>query len=94
MTLMQLSDLSTDERSLLLFFETAAVEHGGLFQGSKISVGDMAIARRWSEAGFINFGMITACDIPLSGYQHTHWIYLSGEAWDLAHEARRARNKR
>lgn len=88
---MKLEEMSRDERSLLLYFETRAVDYGGRVDVRMMNDGDMQIAKMWHENGFIRFGRIVIRDHNGDG---THWCKLSEEAWKLAHEERRAREKR
>jgi hypothetical protein len=84
-----------EEKSLLLFFETQAVDYGGKLEGVRMNADDFAIAKRWNEAGFVQFGRIAYHDIKrLAGVARDHWCVLSDEAWKLAHEERRARCER
>lgn len=95
---MKIEDMNKDEKSLLLFFECAAVDYGGLCKGAHMNAEDIAIAKQWNESGFVKFGRIASKDIksPAAGgrFPNTNWVILSDEAWKLAHEERRARQKR
>lgn len=89
-------DLTTkDERSLLLYLETRAVDHGGRIQDANMNADDFALAKRWVEAGYIEFGRIAFED--LRGGERTvsaHWCHLSPEALEDAHRLRRERAER
>ena len=81
-----------EEKSLLLYFETQAVDYGGTFEGVRMNADDFAIAKRWKDAGFVHFGRIAFHDVKRSGgLARDHWCVLSEEAWKLAHAERRAR---
>jgi len=82
-----LDTMTSDERSLLLYLETRAVDHGGLVDIKHMNKEDMDIAKRWNEEEFIRFGRIKAHSIITC----THWCELSEEAWNLAHAERKAR---
>ena len=88
-----LEDMSRDERGLLLYLETRAVDFGGKVDTRHMNKEDMGIAKRWNDEGFLKFGRIKFHDI-LSAQGGTHWCELSNEAWDLAHAERKARFKR
>lgn len=91
---MKLSDMTKDERSLLLFLETCAVDCGGLVDVKHINREDMALVKKWDESEFIRFGRVRFDDIERLriGHTHyTHWCELSELAFTLAHEERRAR---
>lgn len=92
-----LDTMTSEERSLLLYFETQAVDYGGLIdlkqrraQAGIMNKEDFDIAKKWDEEGFVKFGRIKFHSIIKS----THWCELSEEAWKLAHAERRARCKR
>lgn len=83
-----LEALSRDERSLLLFLETRAVDYCGRVNGVHMNAADFAIAKRWAAEKFIAFGRVIAKCITSDG---AHWVELSDEAWALAHAERKAR---
>lgn len=90
---MKLKEMNRDERSLLLYLETRVVDHGGLVDTRHMNSDDDAIADKWVDKGFIQYGRVAFEDIKKSsacGY----WCDLSNDAWSLAHEERRARAKR
>jgi len=97
---MNLEATTKNERSLLLYFESVAVDYGGLCQGVRMNKDDFTIAKRWNESKFIKFGRIYSKHTISAGaeaggqYPRTHWVVLSEEAWKLAHEERRERSKR
>lgn len=82
---MEISGMSKDERSLLLFLETRQVDYGGRVNLQHMNQIDMAIAEKWNEEGFIGFGRIVIRNHNSDG---THWCKLSEEAFKLAHEER------
>jgi hypothetical protein len=85
---------SPDERSLLLFFESCAVDRAGRVGSLHMNAEDFAIAERWHAAGFVEFGRLTSRHIrPPSGGRAalTHWCHLSDAAWAEAAAERRAR---
>lgn len=86
-----LNEMTLDERSLLLYFENCAVDFTGRVDARRMSDVDYNIARRWHDSGFIRFGRIVSADHNPQGQ---HWCELSDEAWELAHEERRARFER
>ena len=88
-----LEEMNKDERSLLLFFETCAVDHGGAVHTQHMNSDDMELAKQWDESGFISFGRIASDFLPLPSGR-THCCGLSDEAWSLAHAERRSRYAR
>lgn len=95
---MKLEELTKDERSLLLFLETQAVDYGGVVDVAHMNRDDFAIAERWKGSGLIEFGRIASACISRSPAPNrmrpTHWVHLSDEAFALAHEERKARSAR
>ena len=92
---MELSQMTKDERSLLLYFETQSVDHTGKVDPRRMDIHDTAIAKRWNESGFVRFGRLASeCITRGFGNYFNYWCELSEEAWELAHEERRARHKR
>jgi len=85
---MQLHEISKNELSLLLFFETCAVDRGGLVDIRRMNEDDVRIAKNWSAAGFVGFGRVKYDDIKST---YSHWCELSDEAWTIAHQGRRLR---
>lgn len=84
-----------NEKSLLLYFETQAVDYGGTLESVRMNADDFAIVKRWNEEGFVHFGRIAFHDIKRhGGVARDHWCVLSEEAWTLAHAERRARCER
>lgn len=86
---------TNDEKSLLLYFETQAVDYGGLIESARMNDSDFAKAKEWDSLGFIRFGRIAYADIKIkNGVAHDHWCVFSDEAWLVAHAERRARGER
>lgn len=82
---------TTDELSLLLFFETCFVDHGGILDSRHMNGDDMQIAAGWNKSGFIKFERICSEDLNLYGHKKSHVVWLSDEAMTEAHAERRAR---
>ena len=94
---MKIEDMNRDEQSLLIYFETVAVDYGGLVESRRMNATDFEIADQWDKTGFVRFGRLYSKDIkttPGTGTRFDHWSVLSDEAWVEAHRARRARAKR
>lgn len=88
-------ELTADEKNLLLYMETQAVDYGGTLEGVRMNSDDFEIARQWNETGFVQFGRISFHDIKKhAGIARDHWCVLSEEAWVIAHSERRARCQR
>jgi len=83
-----LDTMTEEERSLLLFLETQATDHGGCVKTIHMNKDDMGIAKQWNQEGFIKFGRICSRDLSSFG---SNWCLLSDEAWQLVHAERRAR---
>ena len=95
---MKLETMTKDERSLLLFLETRAVDYGGRVLTVHMNSDDVDIAKRWTKDGFLSFGRRKMEDIEgdvsTPSHRATHLVELSDDAWAIAHEERRARNVR
>jgi len=95
---MKLEEMTKDERSLLLFFESQAVDYGGLIDSRRMNEDDHKKAREWDESGFIKFGRVAWSDIEAQESRNvtpkTHWVEFSESAWVIAHQERRARFER
>lgn len=93
---MKLSEMTPDERSLLIYFETRMVDGLGYVESVRMNAGDFAIAKRWNETKFIQFGRVNSKYLisQVSQYKRDHWVRLSAEAWRLAHEERMERASR
>lgn len=89
-----LANMNKDERSLLLYLESRAVDHGGLVATPHMNEDDFKLAESWTRKGFIRFGRLTAASIRELSSGSSYWVMLSEEAWRLAHEERRDRNRR
>jgi hypothetical protein len=90
--LLKLSEMSKEEKSLLLFFETCAVNASGLVNSIHMNQKDFQIATKWKESGFIHFGRIPSKELQKNN--PNHWVVLSEEAFLLALLERKARAKR
>lgn len=83
--------MSKDEKSLLLFLETRAVDYGGRVNLAHMNEGDIKIAEKWNKDGLIEFGRIVIRNCNSDG---THWVKLSVNAFSIAHELRLQRANR
>lgn len=86
-----LTDLTREELNQLLYLETCAVDLSGRVDNRRQNDDDRAINDRWVAEGFIRYGRVCAADINSQG---AHWVRLSENAMELAHEARKARAER
>ena len=90
---MNLNDMTKNQKALLLYLETCAVDSGGLVLTQRMSIDDTEIAKKWSESGFVKFGRLASDCLPRPNGA-THWCELSDEAWSLAQAERRERYTR
>lgn len=92
-----LEKMTKDERSLLLYLESRAVDQGGLVDTRHMNSDDIKIAQKWDEEGFIKYGRVCFKDAQrlsnpgLGGKKNTAWVELSDEAWLVAHAERKER---
>lgn len=90
-----LERLTKDQRSLILYLETCAVDFGGSVDLAHMNADDQAQAQRWAEEGLICWTRIKHGEWPKqNGRYRTHYVQFSDVAWNLAHAERRARSKR
>ena len=87
----ELAKMSKDERSLILFFESASVAYGGRLNTAHMNADDIKIAEDWTDEKFVTFSRIASHF--LKG-DKTHSVVLSDDAWRIAHEERRQRFNR
>ena len=95
---LKLEDMSKDAKSLLLYLETRAVDHGGLLDERHMNATDHVLVLGWKVQGFVEYGRICAADLGMRP-GHTKvptgncgtWIKLSTEALALAHQERKNR---
>lgn len=86
------TEMTKEEKSLLLFLETQAVDHWGQVDIVHMNQDDINIAERWNKEGFVKFGRIQFKDIkPAGGRNSTHWVNLSDKAWEKVADERKAR---
>lgn len=87
----KLSEMTKDERSLILFFESASVDYGGRLNTAHMNADDMKIAKDWTSEGFVTFSRIAS---KFLCSDKTHSVVLSEDAWRIAHEERKERFNR
>lgn len=94
-TRISLSEMNKDERSLLLYIESVSVDYGGLVNRLRINDDDREILRRWDKEGFISYCRLSSENVVMPiDKNDSSIVFLSDEAWELAHEERRARSLR
>jgi len=86
------NEMSKDEKSLLLYLETRAVDYGGKVDTRHMNDIDFDIAKEWNREGFVKFGRIKSDDIMQPN--ENHYCVLSDEAFELAHQERKNRSIR
>src|SRR5580692_11021328 len=78
--------MSKDERSLLLFLETCAVDRGGKVDIRHMNEVDIAISNEWTSTAFVKFGPIYSEDFKESRY--SYYVLLSSDAHELSAKLR------
>lgn len=90
--------LTKEERSLLLYLESRAVDHRGLVDTAHMNADDMKIARRWSETRFLRFSRIRSDLLPATvrgpARISTHVVEMTPISWECAAIERRRRAER
>lgn len=87
-TVAQMHTLDPKELDLLLIIEEAAARHLGKLDLHTMRKSDQATVKRWAKDGFIGLSFRGDPAFPRG---QSVYVYLSSEAWRLAHSERRAR---
>jgi len=87
---MKIEDMTREEKSLLLFFETRAVDYSGRVSVAHMNNDDREIAEKWNTEGFVLYGRIASDFVNDRG---ANWCELSAEAWSIVHKLRQERGK-
>lgn len=80
-----------DEKNLLLFLESMAVDNEGRIDSRKLNDEDHAILEKWMASQYAETGRIAFRDVR--GYE-TLWVHLSEKAHIDAHQLRKERADR
>jgi len=78
--------LTRDEKSLLLYFETCAVDNLGNVDSRRMNETDFEIAEKWNKSEFI--------ELNLDQEVCANWVVLSEEAWEVVSKLRREKAER
>lgn len=90
----QVDEMSKDERSLLLYLECRAVDHGGLVEAQHMNADDFAIVTKWIGCRFIRFSRIPSHLWGLTKTTCRHVVELSEQAHACAAVERNRRARR
>lgn len=82
---MTTEQLDRDQKSLLLYLESCAVDKSGRLENEKLNAIDMENLDIWKEAGFLEWGRI--CYEDVTG-KSSFWCQLSEDAISMAHKLR------
>lgn len=83
--------LSCDERNLLLYLETCAVDKRGCVNSQHMNGSDIDCARNWNDTGFLRFGRLKA--IECTAVRH-YWVRFLDQSYAVAAVLRRMRADR
>lgn len=83
--------ITRDQRSILMYAETCAVDHGGLLEGIRMNKTDLDSLAELAAAGILTFGRIPGKMLGTFKRNNTHWCDLTEAGWSLAYQLRRAR---
>jgi hypothetical protein len=87
------SELTRDQKSLILYVETRCVDHDGLLRGEQMNQEDRENLKVFQESGHLTYGRVPAMMLSkLSG--QTHWATLTDAGFALAHALRKERASR
>lgn len=84
----KIEDLTREEKSLLLFFETCCVDDASKVDTRRMNDKDFQIAKKFSEEKLITFKRIK---FEFLKNNKTHVVTLSDNAWELVHKLRKER---
>ncbi len=82
--------LSKDERSILVYMECCIVDAGGMLESIRMNADDHENAKKFKDAGLIDFGRVPACLLS-EGRGKNYWVTFTPEAWSLVSELRQIR---
>lgn len=85
------TDLSREEQSLLLYLETCVVDNSCFIDTRYINEEDLEILKKFQDNDLIKFGRYSKKDVVTEMYSLGYWVYLSNEAFALAHQLRKER---
>lgn len=91
--MIDISTMTKDEKSIILYAETCIVDKGSLMEGARMNAADHEALKRFQAAGILTYGRILSCCPTPSHFssQPTHWVRFTDEAWTLATALRRQR---
>jgi hypothetical protein len=89
-----LDAMNKDERSLLLFLETQAVDHCGLVGTAHMNAPDRAIAKKWADDQFIRFSRLLSKYLLVHNGKYGAVVELGPVAWQCAAIERQRRASR
>lgn len=81
-------------KNLLLYLETCAVDQGGKVEARRMNAQDFECISHLADAGLIRFERIGARRALSMHGHYTHWVELTPDGWEKAHELRRDRAQR
>ena len=85
--------MTRDERSLLLYLETCAVDQGGLAEGRRMNKEDHEAAKKFAELKLAYLYRVPATilfddNLEQVLRKYTHWVTLTPAGFELAHRLR------
>ena len=83
--------MTKDEKSLLLYLETCAVDFGGLVDPRHMNAEDFEATRAWNESGYLQFGRVFFKEIK---GDRGYWVVFGETAWKDVAKFRRERSDR
>lgn len=87
--------ITREQRSILVYAENCAVEHGGLLEGIRMNVDDHHALVELEAAGILAHGRVPGKLLgSFRERQVTHWCDLTDAGWELATQLRRLRSKK
>jgi hypothetical protein len=83
--------VTRDQRNVLLYVESCAVDYGGLLDNQYMNTADHDALKELAELGILTYGRIPGKLLGTFARSVTLWCDLTEAGWTLAHQLRRAR---
>jgi|GEM_PF-4420500 len=90
-TTITLDTITREQRSILMYAETCAVDYGGLLEGIRMNTADHDALKELVAAGMLTYGRIPGKLLGTFARSVSYWCDLTEAGWALAFQLRRAR---
>jgi len=83
--------ITRDQRNILMYAETCAVDYGGLLEGIRMNAADLVALDQLEAAGILKHGRIPGKLLGTFARSVSYWCDLTEAGWTLAYQLRRER---